>query len=81
MKLTTIALTTAAAGIIAGATATELHNRHTENGTAVVVVPYCATEDGSDYPGRHCLWVDPATGRGYVNNNGHLTAGGVDTAP
>lgn len=34
---------------------------------AVVEMPYCATEDGSDYPNRYCLWIDPDTGRGYVN--------------
>jgi hypothetical protein len=31
------------------------------------VLPYCSTEDGSDYPNRSCVWVDPDTGREYVN--------------
>lgn len=36
-------------------------------GTAVIEMPYCMTEDGSDWPGRYCLWVDPQTGQGYIN--------------
>jgi hypothetical protein len=75
MKRTTLILSALTAGIIAGATATEIHE--TAQG-AVVVMPYCATEDGSDYPGRHCLWVDPDTGRGYINGAATITRGGAD---
>ena len=64
MKRTTLILPVLTLGIIAGATTTEIHT--TAQG-AVIVMPYCATEDGSDYPGRYCLWVDPDTGRGYIN--------------
>jgi hypothetical protein len=48
-------------------------------GVAELALPYCATEDGSDYPGRYCLWVDPDTGRGYVNGFGgaYATLGGA----
>jgi len=33
---------------------------------AVVIMPYCQFEDGSDVDG-YCLWVDPDTGMGYIN--------------
>ncbi len=75
MKRTTLALTAITAGIIAGATATEIQYNQAAEYDAVVVMPYCATEDGSDYPGRHCLWIDPDTGRGYVNAHGDTRYG------
>jgi len=31
-----------------------------------VLMPLCQQEDGSDVDG-YCLWVDPDTGRGYIN--------------
>ncbi len=62
-------------GIIVGATATEIHYNRDAERNAVVVMPYCATEDGSDYPGRYCLWVDPDTGSGYVNAHGDTRYG------
>lgn len=34
--------------------------------TAVIEMPYCQMEDGSDVDG-YCLWVDPGTGHGYIN--------------
>ena len=34
--------------------------------TAVIEMPYCQLEDGSDVDG-YCLWVDPGTGHGYIN--------------
>jgi hypothetical protein len=77
MKRTTLTLTAITAGIIVGATATELHYNQAAEHDAVIVMPYCATEDGSDYPGRYCLWVDPDTGRGYVNGAATVTLGGV----
>jgi hypothetical protein len=78
MKRITLILPVLTAGIIVGATATEIqYNRDAER-DAVVVMPYCATEDGSDYPGRHCLWIDPDTGRGYINGAVTMTLGGAD---
>ncbi len=75
MKRTTLTLTAVVVGIIVGATATEIqYNRDAEH-DAVVVMPYCATEDGSDYSGRYCLWVDPDTGSGYVNAHGDTRYG------
>ena len=76
MKRTTLTLAILTAGIVAGATATELDYRRTTDTGAVVVMPYCATEDGSDHPGRYCLWVDPDTGHGYVNGAATVTLGG-----
>jgi hypothetical protein len=76
MKRTTLTLTAITAGIIAGATATELQYASAAERDAVIVMPYCATEDGSDYPGRYCLWVDPDTGTGYVNGAATVTLGG-----
>jgi hypothetical protein len=75
MKPTTLILPAVVVGIVVGATATELDYRRTTDTGAVVVMPYCATEDGSDYPGRYCLWVDPDTGRGYVNAHGDTRYG------
>ena len=75
MKRIALILPVLTAGIIAGATATELDYQRDAEQAAVVVMPYCATEDGSDYPGRYCLWVDPDTGRGYVNAHGDTRYG------
>ena len=75
MKRTTLILPVLTAGIIAGATATEIHYNRAAEHDAVVVMPYCATEDGSDYPGRYCLWVNPDTGHGYVNAHGDTRIG------
>lgn len=37
-----------------------------DSSLAVVEMPYCQFEDGSDVDG-YCLWVDPGTGHGYIN--------------
>jgi hypothetical protein len=68
MRLTLAIAPLFALGAIAGAAATEVDYIRDTGPRATVFMPYCGTEDGSDYPNRYCLWVDPDTGRGYVND-------------
>lgn len=76
-KTLTYAITALTVGAIAGATATELDYRRDADNRATVLMPYCSTEDGSDYAGRYCLWIDRDTGRGYVNGTAGVTYGGI----
>jgi len=78
-NVVSLALPVFAIGIVAGATATELAYSRDADSHATIVMPYCETEDGSDYPNRYCLWVDHS-GRGYVNaySQATVTRGGTE---
>lgn len=49
------------------------------DGVAVIEMPYCQFEDGSDVDG-YCLWVDPDTGMGYINPTPEERARNADAA-
>lgn len=47
----------------------QIHEASAKADDVWVLMTRCQTEDGSDVDGV-CVWVDPDTGDGYINNTG-----------
>ena len=70
---------TAAVAAATAAGAMLLASPDADADVAVIEMPYCQFEDGSDVDG-YCLWVDPDTGMGYINPTPEERARNADAA-